>query len=161
MVSNVRPVYPNIEDVNPIASRMFAAVLKCSLDGQYYCSVLYCAICFSPGGSILCSLFHFAHGSGRVSLLGDIYPAYMTAALALCLKRNKTGCVGRVKHCWCVRLTILAAEREQLIYCFIFELNTSLSTVLCTESVPLKCSNEFSLLVMSSYTFPCQQNKKS
>ena len=28
MVSSVRSVYPNVEDVNPIASRMFAAVLK-------------------------------------------------------------------------------------------------------------------------------------
>jgi hypothetical protein len=56
----VNIVYPNIEDVNLIASRIFAAVLKRPLDGQYYCSILYCAICFSPDGSILCSLFHIA-----------------------------------------------------------------------------------------------------
>ena len=112
MVSSVRSVYPNVEDVNPIAPRMFAAVLKRPLDGQDYCSILYCAICLSQDGSILCSLFRFAHGSGRVSVLGDICPACMAAALALCLKRNKAGCVGRVKHCWCFRMTIIATETE-------------------------------------------------
>jgi hypothetical protein len=80
MVSSVRSVYPNIEDVNPIASRMFAPILKRPLDGQYYCSVLYCVVCFSLDGSILCTVFHFAHGSGRVSRLGDIYPACVRAA---------------------------------------------------------------------------------
>ena len=68
---------------------------------------------------------------------GDIYPACMAAALALCLKMNKAGYVGRVKHCWCVRVTIAATQTEQWIYFFIFELNTSLSTILCTESVAI------------------------
>lgn len=69
--------------------------IKAPLDGQYYCSVLYCAIYFYPDGSILFALFHFAHGSGRVNMLGDIYAACVATALTLCLKRNKAGYVGR------------------------------------------------------------------
>ena len=33
-------------------------------------------------------------------MLGDIYPACVTAALTLCLKRNKAGYVGRAAFAW-------------------------------------------------------------
>lgn len=135
MVSSIWSVYPNIEDVNPIASRMFAAVLMRPLDGQYYCSILYCAACFSLDGSIMCAVFHIARGSDRVNRLGHIYPACVVAALTLCLKRNKAGYEGRAKYCWRVRVTVVATETEQWIQCFILELNTSLLTIECTESV--------------------------
>jgi len=118
----VNIVYPNIEDVNLIASRIFAAVLKRPLDGQYYCSILYCAICFSPDGSILCSLFHIApwvRSSKRVGwhlscLYGRCFSPLLKKEQGRMCGQSETLLVRSRDHCCHGNRT------EHWIYSFIF-----------------------------------------